>query len=64
VGIAALLSHLGLGEGLAGALANVIVIALIAMVGIWLIRKFLARRRSQDMSARGAVVQSSLIPKA
>jgi predicted lipid-binding transport protein (Tim44 family) len=61
LGIAALLSHLGLGEGLAGALANVIVIALIAMVGIWLIRKFLARRRSQDMSARGAAAQSSII---
>ena len=60
LGIAAVLSHLGLGEGLAGALANAIVIALIAMVGIWLIRKFLARRRSQDMPARGAATQSSI----
>ncbi|MGF6604186.1 putative lipid-binding transport protein (Tim44 family) [Paraburkholderia sp. GAS448] len=61
LGIAALLSHLGLGEGLAGSLANVIIIALIAMVVIWLIRRFLARRRNRDMSAPGTVLQSSMI---
>ncbi|SIO72517.1 Predicted lipid-binding transport protein, Tim44 family [Burkholderia sp. GAS332] len=60
LGIAALLSHLGLGEGLAGALSNGIVIALIAIVAIWLIRKFLAHRRSQHMSAPGATAQSSI----
>ncbi|MBV8626355.1 MAG: Tim44 domain-containing protein [Paraburkholderia sp.] len=45
LGIAALLSHFGLGEALAGAMANFIVIALIAIIAIWLIRKFMARRR-------------------
>ncbi len=46
LGIAALLSHFGLGEAFAGALANAIVIALIAFVAIWLIRKFMSRRRA------------------
>src|SRR5579864_8996622 len=51
LGIAALLSHFGLGEAFAGALANFIVIALIAMVVIWLIRKFVARRRNAGVPA-------------
>nr|WP_321787135.1 TIM44-like domain-containing protein [Paraburkholderia sp. J94] len=46
LGIAALLSHFGLGEAFAGAMANMIVIALIAFVAIWLIRKFMNRRRA------------------
>lgn len=45
LGIAALLSHFGLGEAFAGAMANAIVIALIAFVAIWLIRKLMSRRR-------------------
>ena len=45
LGIAALLSHFGLGGAFAGAMANIIVIALLAMVGIWLVRKFMNRRR-------------------
>ncbi|HEY4351221.1 MAG TPA: hypothetical protein VGN31_08330, partial [Paraburkholderia sp.] len=45
LGIAALLSHFGLGEAFAGAMANFIIIALIAMVAIWLIRKFFGRKR-------------------
>ncbi|MDE1179598.1 TIM44-like domain-containing protein [Paraburkholderia sp.] len=45
LGIAALLSHFGLGGAFAGAFANIIVIALIAMVAIWLIRKFMNRKR-------------------
>ncbi|NLP62004.1 Tim44 domain-containing protein [Paraburkholderia sacchari] len=45
LGIAALLSHFGLGEAFAGMMANMIVIALIAFIAIWLIRKFMARRR-------------------
>jgi predicted lipid-binding transport protein (Tim44 family) len=45
LGIAALLSHFGLGEAFAGAMANAIVIALIAFAAIWLIRKFMNRRR-------------------
>jgi predicted lipid-binding transport protein (Tim44 family) len=35
----------GLGEAFAGMMANMIVIALIAFVAIWLIRKFMSRRR-------------------
>lgn len=46
LGIAALLSHFGLGEAFAGAMANVIVIALLAFAAIWLIRKFMNRRRA------------------
>lgn len=49
LGIAALLSHFGLGGAFASAMANVIVIALMAMVGIWLVRKLLSLRR------RGAI---------
>ncbi len=45
LGIAALLSHFGLGEAFAGAMANFIIIALIAMVAIFLIRKFMGRKR-------------------
>ncbi|MFX1673302.1 TIM44-like domain-containing protein [Paraburkholderia sp. A2WS-5] len=45
LGIAALLSHFGLGEAFAGMMANMIVVALIAFVAIWLIRKFMGRRR-------------------
>jgi predicted lipid-binding transport protein (Tim44 family) len=48
LGIAALLSHFGLGEAFAGAMANMIVIALIAFVAIWLIRKFMSRRRPAE----------------
>jgi predicted lipid-binding transport protein (Tim44 family) len=45
LGIAALLSHFGLGEAFAGALANMLVIAAIAMLAIWLIRRFMGRKR-------------------
>jgi predicted lipid-binding transport protein (Tim44 family) len=48
LGIAALLSHFGLGEAFAGMMANMIVIALIAFVAIWLIRKFMSRRRAAE----------------
>ncbi|NIF45872.1 Tim44 domain-containing protein, partial [Burkholderia sp. Tr-862] len=48
LGIAALLSHFGLGGAFASMMANVIVIALLAMVGIWLVRRFMNRRRSQE----------------
>jgi len=51
LGIAALLSHFGLGEAFAGAMANFIIIALIAMVAIWLIRKFMGRKRNADTPA-------------
>ena len=51
LGIAALLSHFGLGEAFAGAMANFIIIALIAMVAIWLIRKFMGRKRDAGTPA-------------
>jgi predicted lipid-binding transport protein (Tim44 family) len=60
LGIAALLSHFGLGEAFAGAMANFIVIALIAMVVIWLIRKFVARRRNAGMPAYGSAGSPTL----
>jgi predicted lipid-binding transport protein (Tim44 family) len=51
LGIAALLSHFGLGEAFAGMMANLIVVALIAFVAIWLIRKFLGRKRNAQTPA-------------
>lgn len=51
LGIAALLSHFGLGEAFAGMMANVIIIALIAMVVIWLIRRFTGRKRDASQPA-------------
>ncbi|WP_322014823.1 Tim44-like domain-containing protein [Paraburkholderia sp. J12] len=60
LGIAALLSHFGLGEAFAGAMANAIVIALIAFAAIWLIRKFMNRRRGMQpaFQAGGALPSS------
>ncbi|AMV41471.1 Tim44 domain-containing protein [Paraburkholderia caribensis] len=51
LGIAALLSHFGLGEAFAGMMSNLIVIALIAFVAIWLIRKFTGRKRDAQRPA-------------
>lgn len=51
LGIAALLSHFGLGEAFAGMMANVIVLAVIAMVVIWLIRRFAGRKRGTEQPA-------------
>jgi predicted lipid-binding transport protein (Tim44 family) len=51
LGIAALLSHFGMGEAFAGMMANVIIIALIAMVVIWLIRRFTGRKRATAQPA-------------
>ncbi|AIO66093.1 Tim44 domain-containing protein [Burkholderia oklahomensis] len=53
LGIAALLSHLGLGGAFASMMANVIVIALLAMAGIWLVRKFMNRRGAQQPAYAG-----------
>lgn len=60
LGIAALLSHFGLGEAFAGAMANMIVVALLAALAIWLIRKFMHRRRPVEPSymAGGASLSS------
>ncbi|MEC5407677.1 TIM44-like domain-containing protein [Paraburkholderia sp. MPAMCS5] len=51
LGIAALLSHFGLGGAFAGAMANIIVIAVLAMIGIWLIRRFMGRKRDASQPA-------------
>jgi len=51
LGIAALLSHFGLGEAFAGMMSNLIIIALIAFVAIWLIRKFMGRKRETGAPA-------------
>ncbi|KXU90737.1 hypothetical protein CI15_02185 [Paraburkholderia monticola] len=58
LGIAALLSHFGLGEAFAGMLSNVIVIALIAMVVIWLIRRFTGRKRDTTQPAYAGTAPS------
>ncbi|MGF6739956.1 TIM44-like domain-containing protein [Paraburkholderia atlantica] len=58
LGIAALLSHFGLGEAFAGMFANVIVIALIAMVVIWLIRRFAGRKRDAAQPAYAGTAPS------
>lgn len=50
LGIAALLSHFGLGEAFAGAMANVIVVVLLAALAIWVIRKVMNRRRPVEPS--------------
>ncbi|RDU99838.1 Tim44 domain-containing protein [Trinickia dinghuensis] len=54
LGIAALLSHFGLGGAFAGAMANVIVVALLAMIGIWLVRKLMSMRRKSGTPALAA----------
>jgi len=54
LGIGALLSHFGLGGAAAGFLSNLILIALIAFVAVWLIRKFRGgSARSQQPSYAG-----------
>ncbi|MGN6317938.1 TIM44-like domain-containing protein [Trinickia sp.] len=54
LGIAALLSHFGLGAAFASAMANIIIVAVLAMVGIWLVRKLLSRTRRDPGLAYGA----------
>lgn len=63
LGIAALLSHFGLGGAFASMFANVIVIALIAFVVIWLIRRFVRPRGAATPGyAAAAGSQSSSEP--
>ncbi|WP_116139308.1 Tim44 domain-containing protein [Trinickia diaoshuihuensis] len=54
LGIAALLSHFGLGGAFASAMANVIIVALLAMIGIWVVRKLLSLRRKPSGPALAA----------
>jgi predicted lipid-binding transport protein (Tim44 family) len=54
LGIAALLSHFGLGGAFASALANIIVIGLLVVAGIWLFRKLTSRGRRHTEPAYGA----------
>jgi predicted lipid-binding transport protein (Tim44 family) len=58
LGIAALLSHFGMGEAFAGAMANMLVIAAIAMLAIWLIRRFVARKRDAAAPAYAGTAPS------
>ena len=58
LGIAALLSHFGMGEAFAGAMANLLVIAAIAMLAIWLIRRFVARKRDAAAPAYAGTAPS------
>ncbi|MBB2929599.1 Tim44 domain-containing protein [Paraburkholderia silvatlantica] len=62
LGIAALLSHFGLGEAFAGMMANMIVIAIIAFIAVWLIRKFMSRRRAAEPAYQGGYASNSLNP--
>lgn len=48
LGIAALLSHFGLGGALAGMMANLLIITALAMLAVWVFR-LLARRRAGGM---------------
>ncbi|WP_431017718.1 Tim44 domain-containing protein [Burkholderia gladioli] len=54
LGIAALLSHFGLGGAFASMMANVIVIALLAFIGIWIVRKLMNRNRKPEPAHAGA----------
>lgn len=50
LGIAALLSHFGLGEAFAGAMANMIMIALIVLAAVMLFRFIMRRRQGNQAS--------------
>lgn len=55
LGIAALLSHFGMGGAFASMMANVIIIALIAFAAMWLIRRFRGNKsQSQTPAYAGA----------
>ncbi|MBN3728451.1 Tim44 domain-containing protein [Burkholderia sp. Ac-20379] len=54
LGIAALLSHFGLGGAFASMMANVIIIALLAFIGIWIVRKIMNRNRKPEPAYAGA----------
>ncbi|SAK40141.1 Tim44-like domain-contain protein [Caballeronia hypogeia] len=51
LGIAALLSHFGLGEAFAGAMANMIMIALIVLAAVMLFRFIMRRRQGNNTPA-------------
>ena len=51
LGIAALLSHFGLGGAFAGAMANIIMIALIVMAAVMIFRFFMNRRKNANTPA-------------
>jgi predicted lipid-binding transport protein (Tim44 family) len=58
LGIAALLSHFGLGEAFAGAMANFIMIAVIAIIALMIFRWFMNRRRGSTPGYAAAGVGS------
>jgi predicted lipid-binding transport protein (Tim44 family) len=51
LGIAALLSHFGLGGALAGAMANMIMIALVVLAAVMIFRFFMNRRKNANTPA-------------
>jgi predicted lipid-binding transport protein (Tim44 family) len=53
LGIAALLSHFGLGGAFASLMSNVILIALVAFAAVWLFRRFARRRETGAAASRG-----------
>jgi predicted lipid-binding transport protein (Tim44 family) len=59
LGIAALLSHFGLGGAFAGAMANIIMIALIVMAAVMLFRFIMNRRKNANTPAYAAAGASS-----
>ncbi len=67
LGIAALLSHFGLGEAFAGAMANMIIIALIVIAAVMLFLFFMRKRQGTNgpayAGAGGAAARTGLAPQ-
>src|ERR1700722_17297656 len=59
LGIAALLSHFGLGGAFAGAMANIIMIALIVMAAVMIFRFIMNRRKNANTPAYAAAGAAS-----
>ncbi|SPB15179.1 Tim44-like domain-contain protein [Caballeronia novacaledonica] len=62
LGIAALLSHFGLGEAFAGAMANMIIIALIVLAAVMLFRFIMRKRQGNNTPAYAGVGSASGSP--
>ena len=62
LGIAALLSHFGLGEAFAGAMANMIMIALIVLAAVMLFRFIMRKRQGNNTPAYAGAGSASGSP--
>lgn len=62
LGIAALLSHFGLGEAFAGAMANMIIIALIVLAAVMLFRFIMRKRQGNNTPAYAGAGSASGSP--